>query len=252
MQASGYLGELGGLSAHHQLMLFDLRGTGASETPVDPESYRCDRLVDDLEALRRHLGVDQVRLLAHSAGANLAVLYAARHPERVDSLVLVTPSSFAVGLEISSRHRRELVELRRAEPWYAEAALAFAAVAAGRAGAVDWEAITPFTYGRWDDAARAHHELGEAQRNDEAAAIFGSPGAYDPPRARAALSTLQAPVLIVAGEVDVGAPPRVMADYADLFPHGSLRIQPGAGHFPWLDDPEAFRSSVDTFLARRG
>src|ERR671927_369899 len=52
MQASAYLGELGGLSAHRLLVLLDLRGTGASAVPVDPATYRCDRLVDDVEALR--------------------------------------------------------------------------------------------------------------------------------------------------------------------------------------------------------
>ncbi|MEC3974790.1 alpha/beta fold hydrolase, partial [Amycolatopsis sp. H20-H5] len=62
MQASAYLDELGGLSAHRRLILLDLRGTGASAVPVDTTSYRCDRLVDDVEALREHLGLDRIDL----------------------------------------------------------------------------------------------------------------------------------------------------------------------------------------------
>lgn len=58
----------------------DLRGTGGSATPRDPASYRCDRMVADVEALRAHLGLDRMDLLAHCAGANLAVLYASCHP----------------------------------------------------------------------------------------------------------------------------------------------------------------------------
>jgi pimeloyl-ACP methyl ester carboxylesterase len=84
MQASAYLGDLGGLSAHHSLVLLDLRGTGASAIPADPASYRCDRQVDDVEALRIHLGLKRIDLLAHSAGAALALLYAAR-PRRPGS-----------------------------------------------------------------------------------------------------------------------------------------------------------------------
>src|SRR5215211_1501369 len=80
MQASAYLGDLGGLSAHRSLVLLDLRGTGESAVPADPASYRCDRLVDDVEALRTHLGPDRVDVLAHSAGGALALLYAARYP----------------------------------------------------------------------------------------------------------------------------------------------------------------------------
>jgi pimeloyl-ACP methyl ester carboxylesterase len=49
-RASDYLGDLGGLAAHRQLVLLDHRGTGASATPAEVASYRCDRLVDDVEA----------------------------------------------------------------------------------------------------------------------------------------------------------------------------------------------------------
>ena len=76
MQASSYLGDLGGLAARRALALLDLRGTGASAAPADPATYRCDRQVDDLEALRRHLGLDRLDLAAHSAGATIALLYA--------------------------------------------------------------------------------------------------------------------------------------------------------------------------------
>ncbi|WP_079178330.1 alpha/beta fold hydrolase [Streptomyces mangrovisoli] len=83
MRAARYLGDLGGLAAHRRLILLDLRGTGDSAAAADPASYRCDRLVGDVEALRAHLGLNRIDLLAHSAGGSLAMLYAARHPTRV-------------------------------------------------------------------------------------------------------------------------------------------------------------------------
>ncbi|WP_346017400.1 alpha/beta hydrolase [Streptomyces sp. SID6137] len=45
---------------------------------------------------------------------------------------------------------------------------------------------------------------------------------------------------MLAGEVDPGTPPATVAAYAALFPDAELVIQPGAGHFPWLDDPAYF------------
>ncbi|SCE10666.1 alpha/beta hydrolase fold, partial [Streptomyces sp. BpilaLS-43] len=60
-------------------------------TVSDPSSYRCDRLVDDIEALRTHLGLERIDLLGHSAAGNSAALYAAAHPQRLRSLTLVTP-----------------------------------------------------------------------------------------------------------------------------------------------------------------
>ncbi|MFF4042770.1 alpha/beta fold hydrolase [Streptomyces sp. NPDC001816] len=99
-QGDPTIGDLGGLTAHRRLIRLDLRRTGRSARPEDSATYRCDRLVDDVEALRRHLGLDRIDLLAHSAGANLAVSYVSRHPERVGRLALITPSVLAVGVAI--------------------------------------------------------------------------------------------------------------------------------------------------------
>ena len=132
MQASAYLGDLGGLSARRSLVLLDLRGTGESAVPANPASYRCDRLVSDVEALRAHLGQDRIDLLGHSAGGALAVLYAARYPHRISRLVLVNPSPRAVGLEITDSERRQVAELRRGEAWFPDAFAAFGRIWSGR------------------------------------------------------------------------------------------------------------------------
>ena len=58
-----YFGDLGGLGTSRQLIMPDTRGTGESEDAADPSSYRCDRLVGDVEALRAHLSLDRVDVL---------------------------------------------------------------------------------------------------------------------------------------------------------------------------------------------
>jgi len=176
MRDSVYLGELGGLSAHRQLIVVDLRGTGQSAIPENAASYRCDRLVDDVEALREHLGLDRLDLLAHSAAANLAALYVTRYPERVSKLVLVTPSTKAVGIAASGEARREIALLRKDEPWFEAAFAALEAIVAGHATDDRWKAIEPFFHGRWDAAAQAHQAADDTQRNTEAVAAFGADG----------------------------------------------------------------------------
>lgn len=250
MRASAYLGDLGGLSSHRRLVMLDLRGTGDSGIPTDPATYRCDRQVADVEALRDHLGLDRVDVLAHSAGGDLAILYAARHPERVRSLTLVTARARALGVDFTEEHRREAAGLRAAEPWFATARLALDAVWAGSATDADWDAAAPFFYGRWDAAAQAHAASDVEQTNEEAADVYASAGAFDPVAARAAISALDAPVLILAGEWDGGPLPRVAATVADLFLKAELAVQADAGHFPWLDDPVRFVQTVATFLSR--
>ncbi|MEU1913156.1 alpha/beta fold hydrolase [Streptomyces massasporeus] len=247
MQDSVYLGDLGGLTAHRTLIRLDLRGTGHSTVPRDPASYRCDRQVGDVEALRAELGLERVDLLGHSAGANLAVLYATRHPERVGQLALVTPSVFAVGLDITAEDRLETARLRRDEPWFAPAYASLEAVTSGRAAPADWDAVAPFWFGRWDDEAREFRVAEQRQRNDEAAALYASEGAFESEGTRADLAAFTAPVLVLAGEYDVAAPVRVMKEYAGLFPHADLVVQSGAGHFPWRDGPEAFVTAFAAF-----
>jgi pimeloyl-ACP methyl ester carboxylesterase len=248
MQASAYLGDLGGLSAHRSLVLLDLRGTGASAVPADPASYRCDRLVDDVEALRVHLRLDRIDLLGHSAGAALALLYAARHLDRVGRLALINPSPRVVGLEITDSDRRQVAELRRGEAWFPDAFAALERIWSGTAATADWTAIAPFTYGRWDAASQTQLAQEASQTNAEAAAVYYSAGALDPEATRASLGRLWAPVLLVAGEYDVALPPKCAAEYAGLFPQAELAVQPGGGHYPWLDDPEWLVQTLAEFL----
>ena len=248
MQASAYLGDVGGLSAHRSLVLLDLRGTGESAVPADPASYRCDRLVDDVEALRAHLGLDRIDLLGHSAGGALAVLYAARHPDRIGRLALVNPSPRAVGLEITDSDRRQVAELRRGEAWFPDAFAAFERIWSGDGTAAEWMAIAPFTYGRWDAVAQGHLAREASQTNADAAAVYYSAGALEPEAIRTSLASLRAPVLLVAGEYDVALPPKCAAEYAGLFRQAELAVQPSGGHYPWLDNPEWFVQTLTEFL----
>ena len=110
--------------------------------------------------------------------------------------------------------------------------------------------ISPFMYGRWDDDVRAHDTWMDERRDDEKAMAFGADGAFDPERTRGALSVLDVPVLVLAGALDSGNPVPVMAEVAAVFPRAELVVQQGAGHFPWVDDPDGFVSLVEGFVRR--
>jgi pimeloyl-ACP methyl ester carboxylesterase len=216
-----------------------------SSVPADPVSYRCDRLAEDVDALREHLGLDRFDLLGHSAGANVAAQYAAKYQGRLGKLALVTPSGRAVGLAVDDEARHEILNLRQDEPWFAEAAAAFER---GGETADDWRAIAPFCYGRWDSAAQVHWSAEETQESDAAARGFGADGAFDPVATRAGIAALGVPVLVLAGGIDPIWPPRVVGDFAAMFPAATFVVQPGAGHYPWLDDARWFVATVTEFL----
>lgn len=245
---SGYLGDLGGLSAHRQLALLDPRGTGASDPVGDPAAWRCNRLIADVEAQRQHLGLDRVDLVAHSAGANLAYRYAEHHPERIGRLVLVTPSVLALGIEIPGGARKAVAGLRSGEPWYPEAAAALASIRAGTATEATWSAITPFTYGRWGQSTQAYDAEMEAKRIPAAAPAFVADGAFDPPSTRAALAALDVPVLVLAGAWDVANPPTSMAQVADVFLVAGSSCSPArATSRGWTTQPGSVRRSAPSW-----
>jgi proline iminopeptidase len=121
---------------------------------------------------------------------------------------------------------------------------------AGRVTAENVQAIAPFSYGRWDAVARAHKAAEDEQANPEVMAAFGADGAFAPDATRGALARFTRPVLLLAGQVDPGAPAPAVAEFTGLFPNAELVVQPGAGHFPWLDDADRFVTTVAPFLAR--
>lgn len=93
------------LSARACLLRYDERGNGLSDHDLADLSF--DRWVEDLEGLVEHLGLGRFTLLGLSQGGAVAIEYAARHPEKVERLVLC--GAFARGW---ARHDNELV-LRR-------------------------------------------------------------------------------------------------------------------------------------------
>lgn len=243
MREPVYLGDLGGLAEHRPLVILNLRGTGRSARPADPQSYRADRMVADVEALREHLGYERINLAAHSAGGTLALLYAAAYPERITSLTLITPSLRPLGLGPTDEDRGEAMRLRRHEPWYADAVAAQQRIQQDQDSATDedWLLYARFLHSRWDEEVAAFESASDDQfLNDQASSIYASPEALDPERTKAELAKLSAPVLILAAEYDSIPRPRVAEVAANCFQNARVTVQQHAGHFPWIDDPAEF------------
>jgi len=74
--------------AKWRMALFDQRGCGKSRHNASLEDNTSWTLIEDIERLREHLGVEKWCVFGGSWGSTLALAYAIRHPERVESLVL--------------------------------------------------------------------------------------------------------------------------------------------------------------------
>jgi proline iminopeptidase len=91
------------LARHCRLVLLDQRGSGHSERIADKRRYHLDYMVQDLEALRKHLNLKRWVVLGHSFGGILAQAYAVRYPHHVAGLVLAGTASTAKAINSDFR-----------------------------------------------------------------------------------------------------------------------------------------------------
>ncbi|MEV4571822.1 alpha/beta hydrolase [Nonomuraea jabiensis] len=240
-------GLLSGVAAVHR---WDQRGCGRSQR-LGP--YSTARTVADLDAVRRHFGLETMVLLGHSWGAQLALRYALDHPDRVRGLIYVS----GTGIDPSDTWREEYrLRLRGAvsgdvERW-AELESRERTAAEDREFAVlQWSA----------DFADRDRAMEHAERmatpwlgvNFECNAVLNAEGKRDwgTPALREACAALAVPVLIVDGAEDI-RPRRAVDSLERALPDASRVSLPGAGHLPWVEDPEGFRAAVSAFVARVG
>jgi proline iminopeptidase len=74
--------------ARYRIVLFDQRGCGRSTPYASLDHNTTWDLVEDMERLRSHLGIDRWQLLGGSWGSTLSLAYAETHPDRVSELIL--------------------------------------------------------------------------------------------------------------------------------------------------------------------
>ena len=102
---------VGSLARRMRLTLIDLLGFGRSPKPWT--TYAVDRHLAELERVIAPLAREEpITLVGHSLGARLAVVYAARHPEQVRQLILVSMPYFAGG-----DNARRFIGQRDADGW---------------------------------------------------------------------------------------------------------------------------------------
>ncbi|MCY2964252.1 MAG: alpha/beta hydrolase [Planctomycetota bacterium] len=85
---TGFRGANSELRDVAQLVYVDHRGCGRSDTG-NPADYTLENNIDDLDALRAHLGLETISVLGSSYGGMVAIGYALRYPKRVANLILV-------------------------------------------------------------------------------------------------------------------------------------------------------------------
>jgi pimeloyl-ACP methyl ester carboxylesterase len=223
-----------GLSRTHRVICFDLPGSGLS-LPDPAANYTDARTIELLLALLDRLGLQRASIIGHSIGGRIAWTFAAKHPERIDRLVLVSPDGFASpGFEYGKapevpgflglmRYVLPKPLLRMSlTPAYA-----------------DPKFLSDALVDRYDDLIRAPGAR-QALLDRMRQTVLVDP--------RPLLASIQAPTLLVWGERDAMIPLANSAEYLKTLPNARLVAIPTAGHLPQEEAAAASLAAVEAFL----
>ena len=239
-----YLGDLAGLGGSNRLVLPHLRGVGKSPVAQEPGRATWVGQAEDIALLDQTLGGGPKLVLAHSAGARVAIRYLQQNPSRVKGLVLITP---AVDWLVRTVSDRPEIAARRMKEEAFSGAWQFVT---GPRGYHDeptfnqWQrAIAPAGYAHWGETEQAHSRVGECRLEAALAYLEAEP----PGDLLDRLGQIEVPVLAIAGEKDALVGCSTVRALSDVFARGEFVAIDDCGHYPWVEQPRAFASVISGF-----
>ncbi len=239
------------LATDHQVVFYDQRGNGKSLMgEITAENFTVDWLVSDLDELRTAWGFDRINIIGHSWGGLLAMYYAAKHPSRVQRLVLIDAAPVNTELLVQSydvltkrfteRDRNRLEEIYSSDAFAAGDPALFneaMQISEGATFHVDEARDEYFRLVAFDEVTARNmvHISGPAQtikRNITAQHELG---------------TIDCPTLVMHGDHDfiVRDAPNLACD---LIADARLVVIPDSGHYPFIEQPAAFTAALRTFV----
>jgi pimeloyl-ACP methyl ester carboxylesterase len=231
---------MGLLAASRRVVAPDVPGYGGS--PPAGRGFALEDVTDRLAAGLEEAGVAApYDLVGHSMGGAIAILLAARRPERVRRLVLVAPA----GMAALPRPVAGLLGAVAAP--YAVARRRVATPLAGSA-LVRRLALAGVAY----DGARVPPEHARAVLASSAGATRIGPGLASAAAAdlQGALAEVRGPLGLVWGEHDPVIPRRRIDVIRSVHPEATLEIVPETAHAPMLERPDAFCAALEAVLGR--
>jgi len=245
------------LAKSHRVIYYDAFGTGKSDRASGQQTYSFARDVENIEGLRKALGLGKIDVLGHSYGGLVAQAYALRYPASVRKLILADSSW---GGEMSQAHRdNALSELRNQYPETYDKLIklhekGFRTCSNEYRNADD---SPPGFLLFYDNSAfNQLIRTGEPPNPDVLCAIDGEDGDFvpGPEMAKldfhAKLESLKMPVLILAGRYDRGMLPRYAEQYKTYAPQAQFVMFEKSGHFPFIEETDEFFRVVEGFLQR--
>lgn len=245
------------LADRYQLIYVDYRGRGKSEGRDRLDLITFAQDVDDLEGVRRALGLERLSIYGFSYGGMLAQAYALAHPDRVAKLILANTVHSAEMWQRNHENINREIANQYPEVW--------ARILALRAGGV--RSTAP----EMQELYRVHGPLVRFYNPANAAKLLSEPGSRNAelyplfagddveffiggevarlPDFRPRLKELRMPMLILAGRYDRALYPACQYEFATYAPQAEFVWMEQSGSFSHIEEPDTVFALVRRFLS---
>lgn len=236
------------LEKKFRIVYYDQRASGQSATP-SVDSISMHYFVEDLEAVRQHLNLERINILAHSWGAVLLANYALKYATKINKVMLVSPAM------LSREYDQEAAANGRARAIAQDSIDRAEIMSKGNLQVTDYEKILKLSF---KASAYDRNTMENLNANlpgnfvDASRTLFT--GLMKDPAANAnlydSLRNFQFPVLIVHGQSDI-LPVSSIERMRKNLPLASLIIFEKSGHFPFIEESKRFLTLAIDYFSKK-
>lgn len=214
-------------SSRYRVIRINLPGHGVSPRP-EGRSYTIPAFANDILQVYRALDIDDAILVGLSMGGTVAQSFTLAHPERVQALVLVGATPHGLGEDVNVDNVLKAIdELGVVQASQNVIERSFGSAASSK--------LIEF----------AKREVAQTPAFVAREAIASLNASDSRPRLR----DIRVPTLVVVGNEDIITPPAESVILAQGIRDSCLEVIADAGHFPMLEQPQAFNRVIENFLA---
>jgi proline iminopeptidase len=230
------------LGKNRRIVMYDQRGTGRSLGEHKGQTFTLKDQVDDLEALRAHLGAEKIDLLGHSWGGYLVMAYSAMHAERIGHLFIV---------DSAAPQWKDIIFLFKEvfpETMARRDAVGFAEELNDDPKAIDYELLEYLTmlfYSAEKRDAFVNALPASVFKRSVNKAVNADLERFD---LNPEIRKFKFPVMVISGRWDMNVAPVVAYRIHQGIPGSAFRVFERSGHLPFYEEPEAFVAAVEEFI----
>ena len=225
------------------------RGSGLSG-PAAEEAYSLADYAADVQALRRHLGLDKPIVMGWSHGGMVAMQFAFTYPDALSKLILFDTSASLSGFLTDIE---QAVQKFKDQPWFETS---FAALKAEWAGEYQsdedmgglWAEEMKFYFKKFDERARAYHERTRDLPLRIAPLKFFNDREATTLDLRPHLKDITVPTLVLVGRHDFITDVTMAEEIVKHIPNARLQVFEESGHYAFIEEPQTFYRVIKEFV----